>query len=86
MKRYSEEDKAWLVGEWAQSGKTKWGFAKELGLPYQTFSKWTRQPAEAQGFVEVSGKLEEKGRARGSERAAPWWWSTGRSGSIFPRG
>ncbi|MDR3122871.1 MAG: hypothetical protein LBU16_03720 [Treponema sp.] len=58
MKRYNEADKAWLVQEWEQSGKTKWAFAKELGLPYQTFSRWTRPPEEAPGFVEVSGKLE----------------------------
>jgi transposase-like protein len=66
MKRYSEADKAWLVQEWEQSGKTKWAFAKELGLPYQTFSRWTRQAAEGgHGFVEVSGKLEEEGAGQG---------------------
>jgi transposase-like protein len=59
MKRYSETDKAWLVQEWEASGKSKWAFAKELGLPYQTFSRWTRPPERSQGFVEVSGKLEE---------------------------
>jgi transposase-like protein len=59
MKRYSEEDKTRLVEEWEQSGKTKWAFAKELGLPYQTFSRWMRPPEETRGFVEVSGKLEE---------------------------
>jgi hypothetical protein len=35
MKRHSEADKAWLVQEWEQSGKSKWAFAKELGLHYQ---------------------------------------------------
>jgi hypothetical protein len=59
MKRYSEEDKAWLVQEWEKSGKSKWAFARELGLNYQTFSAWTRKPEGGQGFVEVSGKLEE---------------------------
>jgi transposase-like protein len=59
MKRYSEADKAWLVQEWEESGKSKWAFAKDLGLPYQTFSRWTRLPEDSQGFVEVSGKLEE---------------------------
>jgi transposase-like protein len=60
MKRYNDKDKAWLVQEWKQSGKSKWAFAKELGLPYQTFSRWTRSPECGQGFVEVSGKLEEE--------------------------
>jgi transposase-like protein len=59
MKRYSEADKAWLVQEWEESGKSKWAFAKDLGLPYQTFSRWTRPPEDSQGFVEVSGKVEE---------------------------
>jgi hypothetical protein len=59
MKGYSEEDKAWLVQEWEQSGKTKWAFTKGLGLNYQTFSNWTRVPASTQDFVEESGKLEE---------------------------
>jgi transposase-like protein len=67
MKRYSEADKAWLIQEWEQSGKSKWAFAKELGLPYQTFNRWTRPPAGGQGFVEVSGKLEE-GTAEAGER------------------
>jgi transposase-like protein len=43
MKRYSEADKAWLAQEWEASGKSKWAFARELGLCYQTFSKWTRE-------------------------------------------
>jgi transposase-like protein len=60
MKRYSEADKAWLVQEWEQSGKSKWAFAKDLGLPYQTFSKWTSPAKETQGFVEASGKLKEE--------------------------
>jgi hypothetical protein len=68
MQRYSETDKAWLVQEWEQSGKSKWAFAKELGLPYQTFRRWTLPPEGAdQGFVEVSGKLAE-GTAEPGER------------------
>jgi hypothetical protein len=62
MKRYSEADKAWLVGEWERSGKSKRVFAKEWGLNYQTFGIWTRVPAPALDFVEVSGKLEERGQ------------------------
>jgi transposase-like protein len=64
MKRYSKEEKAWLVEEWETSGKSKWAFARELGLQYQTFSKWTREPAVGQNFVEVGAKLEEEGLAR----------------------
>jgi transposase-like protein len=59
MERYSEADKAWLVEEWEQSGKSKWAFAKELGLSYPSFRNWTRKPEPAQGFVEVGRKLEE---------------------------
>jgi transposase-like protein len=65
MKRYSEEDKAWLVEEWAASGKTKWAFARELGLPYQTFSKWTKGGEKEQNFVEVGTKLEQEGAEPG---------------------
>jgi transposase-like protein len=60
MKRYSEEDKAWLAQEWEASGKSKWAFARELGLCYQTFSKWTREPKGGQNFVEVGGTLKEQ--------------------------
>ena len=59
MKRYSEEDKKWLVQEWEKSGKSKWAFAKELGLNYQALNKWTRKPVPSSGFVEVSKKLED---------------------------
>jgi transposase-like protein len=65
MKRYSEEDKAWLVQEWTASGKSKWAFARELGLPYQTFSKWTRKEEKEQNFVEVGKKLEAEGAEAG---------------------
>ncbi|MDR3146960.1 MAG: transposase [Treponema sp.] len=65
MKRYNEEDKAWLVQEWEKSGKSKWAFARELGLCYQTFSTWTRKPEGGQDFVEVSGKLEGEAAEQG---------------------
>jgi transposase-like protein len=61
MKRYNKEDKTRLVQEWEKSGKSKRAFARELGLNYQTFSAWTRQPEDGQGFVEIGGKLEEGG-------------------------
>jgi hypothetical protein len=50
MKRYSEAHKAWFVQKWEASGKSKWAFARELGLYYQTFSKWTSEPAVEQNF------------------------------------
>jgi transposase-like protein len=65
MKRYGEEEKAWLVEEWKASGKSKWAFAGELGLCYQTFSKWTQERAIGQNFVEVGAKVEEERPARG---------------------
>jgi transposase-like protein len=60
MKRYSESDKAWLAQEWETSGKSRRAFARELGLCYQTFRKWTSEPAAGQNFVEVGKKLEEE--------------------------
>jgi hypothetical protein len=57
MKRYSEADKKWLIEEWEKSGKSKWAFAKDLGLNYQALNKWTRPPVPSAGFVEVSKKL-----------------------------
>jgi transposase-like protein len=65
MKRYSEEDKAWLVQEWEKSGKSRWAFARELGLHYQTFRKWTSEPADRQNFVEIGKKLEEEAAEAG---------------------
>jgi transposase-like protein len=42
MKKYSKEEREWLVEEWGQSGKSKWAFAKEMGLSVQTLNNWTR--------------------------------------------
>jgi transposase-like protein len=67
MKRCSKEEKAWLVEEWEASGKSKWAFAQELGLCYQTFSKWTREPDGEQNFVEIGKDLEAEG-SEGEER------------------
>jgi hypothetical protein len=60
MKRYSEADKAWLAQEWETSGKSRWAFAREWGFHYQTFRKWTSEPAVGQNFVEAGKKLEEE--------------------------
>jgi hypothetical protein len=46
--------------EWMASGKSKWAFARELGLHYQTFSKWTRKGGGEQNFVEIGMKSEEE--------------------------
>jgi transposase-like protein len=59
MQRHSEEEKAWLVEEWEQSGKTKGAFARELGLNVQTFTSWTRKRTGEQGFVELAAPTEE---------------------------
>jgi transposase-like protein len=64
MKRYSEEARARLVGEWEQSGKSKWAFARDAGVSYPTFSAWTRAPGPEAGFVEVSGSLAGEGGER----------------------
>jgi transposase-like protein len=57
MKRYSGEEKARLVGEWERSGKSKWAFAREAGVAYQTFSRWICASEADVGFVEASGNL-----------------------------
>jgi transposase-like protein len=59
MKKYSGEEKAWLVEEWEKSGKSKRAFAKELGLNVQTFTNWTRKGTAGQGFVELAGEPEQ---------------------------
>jgi hypothetical protein len=53
------------VQEWEASGKSKWAFARELGLPYQTFRKWTSVREDGQNFVEVGMKVEEEGAGGG---------------------
>jgi hypothetical protein len=65
MKRYSEDEKAWLVEEWEKSGKSKWAFAKEWDVNYQALSAWSRKLESAGGFVVVSGKLEEESSEQG---------------------
>ena len=37
--KYSVEEKAMWLEDWKQSGKSKWGYAKENGLNTQTFIK-----------------------------------------------
>jgi transposase-like protein len=66
MKRYSREEREWLVEEWGQSGKTKWAFAKELGLSVQTLNNRTRQEETGSRLVEVSEKLGAEGEPCGS--------------------
>jgi alpha-D-ribose 1-methylphosphonate 5-triphosphate synthase subunit PhnG len=64
MKRYNEEEKAWLVEEWERSGKSKWAFARDAEVSYPTFSAWTRVPGPEAGFVEVSGNMAGGGGER----------------------
>ncbi|MDR1024210.1 MAG: hypothetical protein LBL56_00670 [Treponema sp.] len=64
MKRYSNEDKTWLVQEWEKSGKSKGAFARELGLNYQTFSTGPRQGVVGLGFVEIGRKPAAGGVGR----------------------
>jgi transposase-like protein len=66
MRKYSGEEKAWLVEEWEKSGKSKWAFAKELGLNVQTFTNWTRKGTAGQGFVELIGRPEQNGGSAGT--------------------
>ena len=54
--RYSEEEKAMWVADWAQSGKSYWSYAKANGLNMQTFKNWTRtkeKTESSQCFVEI---------------------------------
>jgi transposase-like protein len=72
MKRCGKEEKARLVGEWEQSGKSKRAFAQELGLNVQTFTNWTRtrNGAAEQGFVELAKKPERARRNAGTALVA----------------
>jgi transposase-like protein len=72
MKRCNEKEKVRLVHEWKKSGKSKWDLPRSWGLNYQTISKWTRKPVDAQSFVEASGKLRNGTRWNGT-------WMTGSS-------
>ena len=54
--RYSEEEKAMWLTDWAQSGKSYWAYAKANGLNLQTFKNWTREKDKtesSQCFVEI---------------------------------
>ena len=48
--RVSKEQKALWLEEWRRSGKTIAAFAKEKGLNYETFRRWTKSK---HGFVEI---------------------------------
>ena len=51
---YSKEQKAMWLEEWRRSGKTFAAFAKEKGLNYETFRRWTKSKSKTKsGFVEV---------------------------------
>jgi transposase-like protein len=49
MKKYSGEEKAWLVEEREKNGKSKGAFAREPGLNVQTFMNRTRKVTGGQG-------------------------------------
>ena len=52
--RYSKEERQMWLGDWRQSSKSAWAYAKENGLNQQTFINWTKAEKEQkQCFVEV---------------------------------
>jgi transposase-like protein len=54
--RYSEEEKAMWLSDWAQSGKSYWAYAKANGLNMKTFKNWTREKEKTENrqcFVEI---------------------------------
>ena len=54
--RYSEEEKAMWLSDWALSGKSYWAYAKANGLNMKTFNNWTRgkeKTESRQCFVEI---------------------------------
>ena len=54
MKKYSKEEKEMRLGDWRQSGKSAWSYAKANNLNPQTFVKWTKAETEAKTcLVEV---------------------------------
>jgi transposase-like protein len=55
--KFSEEEKALWLEDWRQSGKNAWAYAKENGIPPQTFARWTKTKTESKScFVEVPSK------------------------------
>ena len=58
--RYSKEEKAKLLEEWRQSGKSIQAYVKERGLVRWTFHKWLKAEKESgHRIVEVSAVLEQ---------------------------
>lgn len=56
--RYSKEEKAMLVEDWRQSGKSAWVYAKENSLNQQTFINWTKARKEPKhDFIEVPAQV-----------------------------
>ena len=56
--QFSTEERAMWVGDWRQSGKSAWAYAKANGLNPQTFVKWTKARKEAEPcFVEVAAPI-----------------------------
>ena len=55
--KISKEEKAMWLEDWKQSGKGTWTYAKENGIPPQTFCNWVhRETQKASGFVEIPAR------------------------------
>ena len=55
--KFSESEKAQLISEWENSGKSAWAYAKEKGLCPQTFARWVKPGKKNRSrFIEIPKK------------------------------
>ena len=63
INRYSEEEKQTHIFLWQESGLSKLGYSKEIGISYKTFLHWCKrytinkdlpQEVESQSFIPIS--------------------------------
>jgi transposase-like protein len=73
-RRWSNEERAALVGAWRQSGSSKLHFCQEHTLCYASFLRWVAQEADAGGAPLVEVRLEEPAAAGALELVAPNGW------------
>ena len=76
---YSPEYKRGMVLEWANSGSSQKGFAREKGIPDTTFSGWVKK-WRAEGCPGLDGARGPVGRTRARGGGA----GGGREGRLLP--
>jgi transposase-like protein len=53
-KRYSQAERAELVGLYRQSGYSLWKFCQEMNLGYETLKRWLKEETSRFSLVEVT--------------------------------